>query len=252
MISFSNVHLFQGDRNYRGISFESLSALSAFIVSSFPEKAVEKVTEDHLKISKLKQHDLLIFPGGNCSTWDLLLNKKIKDKTAEWILNGGRIFAICAGGYYFPQLSIYHADKFNTIERQRDICLFPGKCIGPAYSSDLKIVKVKWIQNKEEGDVVLIGGGFFIPDSDASSEEYEVLAEYMDPPHEGKVAVVMCRKGEGKAVLSGPHWEFNSNSLENSSSLFSLETFHDMTQKLQKSHAFRTHCINEMFNLLKD
>ncbi len=248
--ALSKVHLFQGDQVYKGICMESLEAMEKLTKNLFVDRNVVRCPSDQLKVSKWQRNDLLILPGGKCSDWDELLSEKKKIKIYNWFKNGGRILGICAGGYYCAESSEYATSKTEKLFRLRQISLFSGKCYGPAYSPQLKIVKVKWIKSQKEGYVALIGGGFFIPNANNQSDDYTALAEYAELPHRGKIAVVMCCKGNGKSILSGPHWEFDQEHLKNLNCFFSQRILEQMQKKLEESANFRNHCSREMLKML--
>lgn len=152
----SSIYFFQGNQNYKGICFESLEALKKSTKSLFAGHPVANCQADQMKISKWKKNDLLVFPGGKCTDWDDLLTERKKIKIYNWYKQGGRILGICAGGYYCVESSEFIVNAALKLHRIRQIALFPGKCYGPAYSAELKVVKVKWIKNQKEGYVTLL------------------------------------------------------------------------------------------------
>ena len=100
---------------------------------------------------------------------------------------------------------------------------FPGKCVGPTfpgfvYNSEAgaRAAEIRYTWNRRDagtnasqtGFVYYNGGGHFELDC-ASCENVEVIAQLLNAP-DGDVhtAAVKCQVGKGLAVLSGVHFEY--------------------------------------------
>lgn len=243
-------NLFCGDSQYKGVSIESVSALETSVQRLYAESEIAKMGADQIQITELPKESVLIFPGGKCSEWDEMMSQNLQSKLFNWFQNGGRILGMCAGAYYCSQRSKFINSFGNHLIKTRQIAAFPGKCKGPAYSMLLKVVKVRWEKNKKEGYVAIIGGGYFIPDEKINDSNYTVLASYIEDPAKEKIAVVSCTKGKGRAILSGPHWEFDKEHLESVKPYFAKSEVDWMQRKLQKSAEFRSACMKDMFEEL--
>ncbi len=236
------IYFFQGDENYEGISLESAKALQkaceSFFKSSFSSLPIS------MKVKNWKAKSLLIFPGGNCSKWDELLSKDLQEQILQWINSGGSILGVCAGAYYCSSQSFYQ-ELFKT----RKIALFKGRCQGPLSFCDgscpLNVVKIRWEENGQEGNVVMILGGELIPDA-FSSSSVQVLARFVEPPYRGRIAVVLCQVGLGSAILSTPHWEFNSCDLSRLNGTLSRFYLQELKRKLDLSDNFRQACLSSI------
>lgn len=246
----SKIRLFCGDQEHKGVSIESLRALEKSIQGVYSKSLLALCYDRQMIASEWGERDLLVFPGGKCSEWNALLSQNQQKNIFRWFNRGGRVLGICAGGYYCSNESEYQLNLMQKMSCIRQISLFPGKCIGPAYSSQIRIVKVRWEKNQKEGYVAIIGGGCFIPADKNIQGEYAVLARYIEEPAANEIAVVSCRKGTGRAVLSGPHWEFGQEHLEDLKSLFPIEEINQMQQQLAESAAFRRKCFKYMLEEL--
>jgi glutamine amidotransferase-like uncharacterized protein len=236
-------YFFCNDRKYTGISTESVYALlkaAHKAVACIPTLICNKVD---IQPSLWQPQGVLVFPGGRCSDWKQSLTKDRSQKILSWFRNGGRIWATCAGGYYCSSFSEYQINANQKITAVRELALFPGKCLGPLYSFRARAVKIRWERSGQEGYVIVLGGGCFMPFGKQHS--YEVLARFVNQPKELSIAVVKCRQKAGVAILSGPHWEFSEKDFAQQSSFSTVDQTH-----LKTSASFRKNCIKEMLEEL--
>ena len=234
------IHLFRGTPQYGGVSVESFQALHDIVKKIYSERVIHACDGHEFVPRAWKDSDLLIFPGGKCSSWDEIISNDSLDQLMDWFKKGGRIWAVCAGSYYCSKKS-----KYYDLCKLRKISLFSGLCEGPALSEDIKVVKVKWVRDNTEGYVAIIGGGVFIP-KEKKKNKYEVLATY-----EGQAVVLRCEKEKGVGILSTLHWEFNSEHLEVLRSNPEREKdIIEMQKLLVDSKGFRKHCLEYMLGCL--
>jgi len=241
------VYLFRGDENYAGVSYESLKNLKTAIQKIYSQAVVSEWDLEHMPPSKWERYGLCVFPGGECSKWNSVLSEDLQKQILEWVKQGGRVFGICAGGYYCSALSEFSGISQNWIVSSRVIALFQGTCRGPLFSNQIEIVKVRWQRNNKEGYVVVIKGGEFIPHQDASVQSYEILARFVDKAD--PIAVVKCQQRDGgKAILSSIHWELGFKYMQSIKS-----SFPELTEKidlLKESRLFRRECFEEILSQL--
>lgn len=239
-----HIRLFEGNA-YRGVSYESYNALK----TTFQSQCASTV----LSCSSLKMdpstwgpQDIFVLPGGKCSDWEL--TPATQKQILRWVENGGMILGKCAGGYFCSEKSEYLISESSSLFRIRDLALFPGTCKGPAYSHQIKIVRIRWEKTKKEGHVVVIGGGVFIPHKNPRDSHFEVLARFIDEPHNEAIAVVKCFNKKGIAILSSPHWEFDEKDLIGLSKIknFEDQAIDKYLPLLQESRGFRQECIQSM------
>lgn len=99
--------------------------------------------------------------------------------------------------------------------------------------------------------MAVIGGGLFTPNENSDTpKRFKPLAHYVEGPHTDKIAIIACYEQEGKAVLSGPHLEFNTDHLTHLSVLFSNSVLTEMRQKLDQSADFRKKCSEKILKKL--
>ncbi len=92
---------------------------------------------------------------------------------------------------------------------------------------------------------------FFIPEPNATNS-FRVLARYVESPNVGKIAVVLCKKEKGMAILSAPHWEFNSEDLNGLENVFPHLNMEKRRQNLRTGDNFRKECLSQMFRELME
>ncbi|SCU92710.1 LAMI_0E11694g1_1 [Lachancea mirantina] len=144
---------------------------------------------------------------------------------------GGAFIGFCAGGYFgTSRVEFATGDPNLEVVGARELKFFPGTGRGPAfrgfrYNSEAgaRAAKLK----TEDGDELCVyynGGGVFV-DAD-KFDNVEVIATYADPidvpfsedpgSPNGAAAAVICKSGNGKVLLTGPHPEFVPHLLQKS------------------------------------
>lgn len=110
---------------------------------------------------------------------------------------------------------------------ERELAFYPGTCRGLAfkgfvYNSEdgARAVRVRAKEYVVGPDAKIFrsyynGGGVFVDAETFKSRGVEVLATFedeiaVDGGEGGAAAVVFCKVGEGKVVLTGPHPEYDS------------------------------------------
>ena len=114
---------------------------------------------------------------------------------------------------------------------RRELGFFPGTCRGGAfkgfeYKSEkgARAVRLTVANDAFEQEVAseitsyYNGGGVFVDAASVKDRKVEVLATYDEEIDvdggDGKAAVVLCTVGDGKALLTGPHPEYELPSLK--------------------------------------
>ncbi|KAF1814851.1 class II aaRS and biotin synthetase [Eremomyces bilateralis CBS 781.70] len=194
-----------------------------------PHYAVIPVTGDVLvKEPWMSSCALLVIPGGAdaayCRTLDGEGNRRIK----RYVQGGGAYLGFCAGGYYGSKRCEFEVgSKRMEVIGDRELAFFPGICRGLAfpgfvYNSEAGARAVELSVNSEAlgSDSGLSktfrsyynGGGVFVDAQELVGKGVEVLASYTEPlkvdSGEGAAAVIFCKSGSGRIILTGPHPEF--------------------------------------------
>jgi biotin--protein ligase len=172
---------------------------------------------------------LLVFPGGADLGYCRSLNGEGNSRISQYVRRGGSYLGFCAGGYYGSEKCEFEVgDKKMEVIGSRELAFFPGTCRGCAfkgfvYHSETGALAVEVKVNKEvfTNDTLpssfksyYNGGGVFVDAAKYKNKGVEVLASYADPIDVdggavdlGPAAVVLCKVGDGSALLTGPHPE---------------------------------------------
>lgn len=234
------VYLYQGNQQFAGVSIESYKGIKRCLEKL--SYSVQSVKADQLHFAQWHNRSILVLPGGVCSVWDQFIDKDKQKELAAWTESGGKVLAICAGGYFCALQSNYQSGSKSVIAK-REVKLFAGACVGPFLKEGLQVVKIIWESTKTSGYVAVISGGQFINDKNEKENSSKTLAKYEN----GAVAVVNCMNNKGRSILSGPHWELDSTDLEDGLvSEAELKLYRDY---LDQGAEFRKACIQEMLKV---
>lgn len=166
-------------------------------------------------------------PGGADLPYCRDLEGEGNRQIASFVQEGGRYLGICAGSYYAG--SFVEFDKGGALEviGKRELAFFPGTVQGPtfppfAYQSAVgsKAVRLSSHLIEEEIACFYHGGGVFCKAGSFAS--VEVIGRYVDS---SEAAVVLCRVGKGRAMLSAVHFEMRPESIEISAVAEELRRF---------------------------
>jgi len=177
----------------------------------------KKMPYSLIDCQSLKDHiskaSLLIIPGGR----DLPYFKDLKGEgnrlIREFVEKGGSYLGICAGAYYASSFVEFAKGTDIEVTGKRELQFFGGKAIGPvykvfAYDSEVG-ARLSPIQTVEGRVEVYHNGGCYFEEPE-KHQNTQVLARYSDLEC-ALPAIIQCKVGKGKAILSGVHLEMASN-----------------------------------------
>jgi len=200
---------------------ETLSTLKSSLSSSVYE--IRTVDGSELKKGNWrKKCSLLVIPGGRDLPYLAKIGKEGMSVIKDYVLNGGSYLGICAGAYFASSFVEFQKGGPLEVLGERHLQFFSGKAIGPAlnkdsfcYSSPLGARAARISYKDHELSVYYNGGCYF--SEGGSDRSIEVISRYLDvdvrPP-----AIISCKVGKGRAILSGVHFEFSSGAFGSSSS----------------------------------
>ena len=153
--------------------------------------------------------DLFVMPGGKDCPYHAALQGAGNRKIRQFVEKGGLYLGICAGAYYgCAEVDFDRGHPLQVIEK-RELKFFDGKVVGPAYGLGT------YDYQSERGArfaKLLTADGFFYayynggPTFQGNFENANILASYADLPGYPP-AIIECKIGLGKAILSGVHVE---------------------------------------------
>ncbi|PYH87340.1 biotin apo-protein ligase, partial [Aspergillus ellipticus CBS 707.79] len=177
---------------------------------------------------------LLVIPGGADLGYARALNGPGNRRIEQFVKRGGAYLGFCAGGYYGSRRCEFEVgDKTLQVIGERELAFYPGTCRGGAfpgfvYHSEAGARAAEIIPSKDALAGIVPdrfrsyynGGGVFVDAPLLADQGVEVLASFAEElnvdPGQGAAAVVYCRVGEGRVVLTGPHPEFAAANLDKS------------------------------------
>ena len=111
---------------------------------------------------------------------------------------------ICAGAYFAGNYVDFAQGTDIEVLGNRELGFFPGAVIGPNLAPfDYTCASGARAAKVGNSTVYYNGGGYFAGADGIAG--VEVLGRYED----GKAAIVSCRVGLGRAILSGVHFEYD-------------------------------------------
>jgi biotin--protein ligase len=155
---------------------------------------------------------LLIVPGGRDVFYHASLSGQGTEKVKRFVEKGGRYLGLCAGAYFGADAIEFEKGGRLEVVDKRSLEFFPGRAVGPAYGpgkysyesdAGVEAAKISW--KGEECFAYFNGGCYF--DAANRYPNVEVLSSYTNL-EERPAAIVECKLGKGKALLSGVHIEF--------------------------------------------
>lgn len=190
--------------------------------------------------------DLFIMPGGADIPYTQKLNGKGNEAIRRYVENGGTYLGICAGAYYGSKDIEFQKGTPEEICGPRELGFFKGTAIGcltaiaQPYDTSLKSAAITAINKDGKSPHVLYWGGctFNVQDN----HNIDVLATYEDIAYEGikgaPPAIIACSVGQGRAILSGVHFEVTPETLMDYS--FDTDSDNDLKQGLAQKLDYNT------------
>lgn len=163
---------------------------------------------------------LLVVPGGADLPYCASLNGAGNRRIAQYVRTGGSYLGFCAGGYFASSRVEFERDnKKLAVVGSRELAFFPGTCRGAAWKgfeygseSGARAAAIQ-VDGGEDFNSYFNGGGVFVDADKLRDRGIEVMARYQDELDvdggDGKPAVVYCKVGDGKAILTGIHPEYD-------------------------------------------
>lgn len=184
------------------------------IISLFPN-CILLTAKDLINGDWNKRADLLIIPGGRDIPYKNSLNGPGNQKIRSFVENGGTYLGICAGAYYASAFVDFEKGTPLEIAETRELQFFSGRAVGPIYGigafeyQSERGARTALISFQGTTYPVYYNGG---PTFQGDFSNAEIVAAYEDIP-DTPPAILRCRIGKGRALLSGVHLETNKNAL---------------------------------------
>lgn len=195
----------------------------------------------------------IVIPGGADLPICKEFNGKGNEKIKKFVQKGGKYIGICSGGYYASKRCEFDVGGPLEVSGLRELAFYPGTCRGGAksgfkYGSEegARAITI----DTEAGEVTsyLNGGGLFVTPEKFTG--VKVLAKYrdVDVDHENstKAAIVLCDVGKGKALLFGPHIEFDPDNMEKTDDAHLQNIMKELKRTKVERLKFFTSCLEQL------
>lgn len=189
-----------------------------------------------------KNTELIVFPGGADLGYERNLGIIGCQKIRDFVKNGGKYLGICAGAYFAGSfLEFAKGTKLEIIEK-RNLALFEGTTLGPIlkpynYDDESGACAAELNFFSKKVYVYYNGGCTFIPNSENSMKNVDVMATYVK--RNNLPAIIRCNLGSGVAILSGVHFE---KILEDSES--------SISKQIRSTKRDLNLCLKKLFNFI--
>lgn len=193
--------------------------------------SVSTTTADEICSGLLQKEasSILVMPGGRDLPFVAKLSGRGNQEITRFVREGGGYLGLCAGAYYGCSSVLFaQGDRELEVYGERELKLYPGTAIGPVFdgfsyysNSGARAVEISYtaelsqqLKTSVTRSTVYYNGGCYMQAaelSEGSSAGHTVLAHYSHDPT--LPAIVACRCGNGRAVLSGVHIEASTDTL---------------------------------------
>lgn len=183
-----------------------------------PEYELKFLSPEDYVNGGLDSIDLVVQPGGGCTSQYNALGDKGAEALRRFVLNGGKYYGVCAGAFMALQQSLPNRPRIG---------LAPFKGDDPSHYRGSAPIKVKFTEEGQKAlegvgksrTVVYAGGPALVPGKPVADSDIKILGSYAGrkisttsgKPVEdmlGKGAFAGGRAGKGKVFISCPHPEF--------------------------------------------
>jgi glutamine amidotransferase-like uncharacterized protein len=160
---------------------------------------------------------LLVIPGGRDIYYHEALDGQGTSKIRKFVEEGGSYLGICAGAYFGASAIEFEKGGSYEVCAQRSLAFFPGLAEGPVYGKNkyrvdglqgLEAARISW---KDSSFHAYYNAGCRF----VGAHEFPdvcVLSSYLELEGD-PAAIISCKIGKGKAVLSGVHMEYSTPAL---------------------------------------
>lgn len=215
-----------------GVSKESVKHTLRFLNYFFSD-VVCITARDIVENNILDKAELLVFPGGRDLQYLRLLRGNGCEKIRKFVENGGIYLGICAGAYFGSSQIEFAKGCAMEVCGTRELGFYKSRAVGPIlapynYENDSGSRAANVIVGTDELFLYCNGGCAF-PEA-RGFQNVRIIGTLKE---RNLPVIIETEIGDGKAILSGVHFEVDPNFLKKN-------TFHSMiSPSLIKSNAKR-------------
>ncbi|KAG1502675.1 hypothetical protein G6F46_010350 [Rhizopus delemar] len=222
--------------NSKTLAFYGIMNGAALVLESLLGHAydVMKVDATTLKNEPWEEScSLLVIPGGRDTPYCEDLKNAANDKIRQYVKQGGSYLGLCAGAYYASHEIEFEKNTAMEITGSRPLGFFPGLCRGTVYpgfvyNSEKGARSVSVTYGQETIKIYYNGGGYFVD----AEKVGQVICRYQDT---SEAAGVLCRVGQGSALLFGVHPEYDIRLVDLSDHPEKEQILQELTESLPQT-----------------
>ncbi|KAF9362699.1 biotin holocarboxylase synthetase [Mortierella sp. NVP85] len=232
-----NVLVYSGEGTSRISLAHTVRSLRAFVGQHYD---VMKIDAKGLQTEPWEESTaLLVIPGGRDIPYTRDLNGTVTDRIRAYVQAGGRFWGVCAGAYFASDRIAFEVGTPLEVQGSRELKFFPGECRGVVYPGfvydseqganavDVQLNRDAFAGDQlgfEETKLYFNGGGYFV---DAEQYPNTQILGWYSPKNGGgasggaggedakpKAVIVVCQVGQGQALLTGVHPEYDPAHLD--------------------------------------
>jgi len=221
-------YLALGEKAKNIVVVSTSSSGVSYIVSALDDAGhiVEEMDALDITSSLTDDYDLIIYPGGSDSYYDLLADASIGATIQNFVDNGGGYIGICGGtliagnNFYYDGVNVPYPSMMglldvNVYEYSDWVSYYVGSAVSLGHEVEMEHEIFNDYTVSDIVDITYAGGPIFTTstedillsfndDLDSSLTNYAIS---------GEAAVVAGQYGDGKVVLSSPHPEYSSEEI---------------------------------------
>ena len=183
-----------------------------------------------------------VMPGGA----DIFYAKRLKGKgnqvISQYVQTGGVYIGICAGAYYAAEQVCFDDGKGFQVKESRELAFISGAARGPVSGSYDASSYEEAVVTDLEG--CFGTGPFFLNGGPSFQEGGEILARYAQ--YDQRPAIVYTSYGQGKALLSGVHFEYAPDKLDSQDPFLAR-----LMPRLKEGDSLRRQAMKSFWDLLE-
>lgn len=207
----------------RGVYYECLEQTRQNLSRELSEKYIIRAitAEDLMSAEVISNTSLIVFPGGVATAFAERLNGEGNKLIRNFVESGGGYLGLCGGGYYAGAFVDFARGTELALKKSHELAFFSGTVVGPAlksfdyFSCQGECIAEVSIHHSDylldNAKLYCNGGGYF--ENASNFANTSVIASYKTLENT-PAAIIKVKVEQGIAILSGVHFEYESNVLK--------------------------------------
>lgn len=223
------------------------------------EQMLQQSLAHYYRVERIQPEDVIdkpwhlqaacfVMPGGQDNPYEEYLNPAGISKIKAYVNAGGAYLGICAGAYFAAKKIEFALGSSIEVNQERSLKFYDGIASGPVladydYHSQKGARAAQVRCGKTLASLYFNGGGTFLETEKIPN--LKVLGCYVLPDKIELPAIVQIKQGNGCAILSGVHFEFEPSIMDNTNPHLS-----PIIPEIQRTNLQRLILAKQLLNLL--